>query len=87
MAIGGIPLRFGLRHPGLGLRQTGVRRLIRSFLAVVFRFSNQGVLIQTLRPSPIELGAFEVGFRAVQVGRRGIQRGVGGDRIRLRCLE
>ena len=72
---------FGLGDARLGLCQAGLRGLPRRFLAVVFRLGDQGVFVQTLGAGPIELGAFEVGLRAVQVGHGCIQRGVGGDSI------
>ena len=62
VAIGGILLRFGLGDARLGLRQAGLRGLPGRFLAVEFRFGDQGVLVQTLRAGPIELGAFVVGL-------------------------
>ena len=87
VAIGGVLLRLGLRNARLGLRQSGLRRLPGSFLAVEFRLGDQRVFEQTLRPGPIQLGAFEVGLRAVQVGRGRIQRRGGGDGIGLGCVD
>ena len=86
VAVGGILLRFGLGDPRLGLRQAGLRRLPGRFLAVEFRFGDQGIFEQTLGAGPIELGALVVGLGAVQVGGGRIQRGLRPRQNRSRAL-
>src|SRR4029077_2143604 len=81
VASGGILLRLSLSDTCLCLRQTCLRCLPCSLLAVVFRFCDQCIFVQTLSASPIELGGFKVGLSAVEVCHGRIQRSVGSDSI------
>ena len=79
-------LRLGLRHTSLCLGQPGIGGLPRRFLDVVILLGDEGRVVQTLGAVPVELGVDGVGLGPVQIRERGLQGGIGGDRVGLRCL-
>ena len=84
--VGRIYLRFGLCHASLRLHQAGVGGGPGIFSAIEIRFRNEAVLIQILRPLPVQLVALIVRLGALHVSLRSLQCGIRRQFVCLRRL-